>query len=255
MRLNGKKALVTGAAAGIGRAIAARLVAEGAAVACVDIDGAQLDATVRALSGAAGSAFGVVADVGNSAEVERAVDTALAQLQGLDILINNAGINASGTVETVTPGQWDRVLAVNLSSVFHMCRRVWPVFVRQRRGAIVNMSSIMGMTPVRESFAYCSTKAAIIALTKSLGADGAPLGIRVNCVCPGYVQTPIMDRAHNAEMQARLAAQIPARRFAAPEEIAAAFAWLASDEASYANGATLLLDGAASAGFAGCFMD
>jgi NAD(P)-dependent dehydrogenase (short-subunit alcohol dehydrogenase family) len=255
MRLNGKKALVTGAAAGIGRAIAARLVAEGAGVACVDIDGAQLDATVGSLNGGPGSAFGIVADVGLGAQVESAVDAAVGRLQGLDILINNAGINASGTVETVSPAQWDRVLAVNLSSVYHMCRRAWPFFVRQRRGAIVNMSSIMGMTPVRESFAYSSTKAAIIALTKSLAADGAPLGIRVNCVCPGYVQTPIMDRAHSAETQARLAAQIPARRMAAPAEIAAAFAWLASDEASYVNGAALLVDGAASAGFAGCFID
>jgi 3-oxoacyl-[acyl-carrier protein] reductase len=253
MRHAAKRALVTGAAAGIGRAIAARLVAEGAHVACVDCDGAQLDATVRALHGP-GSAFGLVADVGIAADIERAAADALGRLQGLDILVNNAGINASGSVDTLDPADWDRVIAVNLSSVFRMCRAVWPTFVRQKSGAIVNMSSIMGLVPVRASFAYCSTKAAIIALTKSLAADGAPLGIRVNCVCPGFVQTPIMDRAHSPAAQQRIVAQIPAQRMATPEEIAAAFAWLASDEASYANGTTLLLDGAASAGFAGCFI-
>lgn len=255
MNLQSKKAVVTGAAAGIGRAIATRLVAEGATVACVDMDERQLDDTVKALNANGACAIGIVADVGIATHVERAAEAALSRLQGLDILINNAGVNASGTVETVEPDDWNRVIAVNLTSVYLMCRKAWPVFVEQGHGVVVNMSSIMGITPVRDSFAYCSTKAAIIALTKSLAADGAPHGIRVNCVCPGYVHTPIMDRAHTPEMQRRITTQIPARRMAAPHEIAAAFAWLASDESSYANGAALVLDGAATAGFAGCFLE
>ena len=250
-----KKVLVTGAAAGIGRAIASRFVAEGATVACVDVNEAQLNDTVRSLRGGAGSAIGIVADLGVAAELERAANSAMDQLQGLDILINNAGINASGTVQTVEPAQWDRVIAVNLTSVFLLCRLAWPRFVKQGHGIVVNMSSVMGVTPVRDSFAYCSTKAAIIALTKSLAADGGPHGIRVNCVCPGYVHTPIMDRAHSPEAQERLASQIPMRRMAAPEEIAAAFLWLASEESSYATGVSLVLDGAATAGFAGCYLE
>jgi NAD(P)-dependent dehydrogenase (short-subunit alcohol dehydrogenase family) len=221
----------------------------------VDINDGELAETVRALNGGAGNAIGIVADVGVAADVERAASAAIDALQGLDILVNNAGINASGTVETLAPAQWDRVIAVNLTSMFLMCRMAWPGFVRQGHGVIVNMSSIMGVTPVRDSVAYCSTKAAIIALTKSLAADGGPHGIRVNCVCPGYVHTPIMDRAHSAATQERLAAQIPMRRMAAPDEIAAAFTWLASEEASYANGLSLVLDGAATAGFAGCYLE
>jgi NAD(P)-dependent dehydrogenase (short-subunit alcohol dehydrogenase family) len=117
------------------------------------------------------------------------------------------------------------------------------------------MSSIMGLTGAAGNFAYCSCKAAIIGLTKSLAADGGPLGIRVNCVCPGFVHTPIMDKAHSREFQDRISAQLPARRMASPQEIADGFVYLSSDDATYANGTVLVLDGAATVGFAGCYLE
>jgi NAD(P)-dependent dehydrogenase (short-subunit alcohol dehydrogenase family) len=250
MKLAGRKALVTGAAAGIGRAIAARFLAEGADVACLDANAPALEATVRAFEGQQGKVVAVVADVSSPSDIERATRTVIADFDGLDILINNAGIYCGGTVDSVEPSRWDNVIAVNLTGVYLMCRAVWPHFSQQRRGVIVNMSSIMGLIGAPSSFAYCSTKAAIIALTKCLAADGGPLGIRVNCVCPGYVHTPLMDELHDAQAQQRFAAQIPLRRMATADEIAAGFAYLASDEASYATGTTLVLDGAASVGFA-----
>jgi 3-oxoacyl-[acyl-carrier protein] reductase len=255
MKFAGRKALITGAAAGIGRAIAARFLAEGADVACVDVNATALEATVRALEGQGTKVIGITADVSSPVDVERATSATISELQGLDILINNAGINCSGTVESLEPSQWDNVIAVNLTSVYLTCRAVWSHFSRQKRGVIVNMSSIMGLTGARNSFAYCSTKAAIIALTKSLAEDGGPLGIRVNCVCPGYVHTSLMDEIHDAQTQQRFAAQIPLRRMASPDEIAAGFVYLASDEASYANGHALVLDGAATVGFAGCYLN
>lgn len=255
MKLAGRKALITGAAAGIGRAIAARFLAEGADVACIDVNATALEATVRALEGQRGKVIGITADVSSPLDIERATSAAISKFQGLDILINNAGINCSGTVDSLEPSQWDKVIAVNLTSVYLTCRAVWSHFSRQKHGVIVNMSSIMGLTGARNSFAYCSTKAAIIALTKCLAEDGGPLGIRVNCVCPGYVHTPLMDEIHDAQMQQRFAAQIPLRRMASPDEIAAGFAYLASDDASYANGHALVLDGAATVGFAGCYLN
>lgn len=255
MKFDGKKALITGAAAGIGRAIAAHFLAEGARVACVDVNAAQLESTVRALRTEHNTVLGIPADVSSPLDVDRAMRTVMTEFGGLDILVNNAGINCAGTVDTLTPEQWDRVVAVNLTSVYLLCRATWPHFCRQKRGVIINMSSIMGLTGARNSFAYCSTKAAIISLTKCLAEDGGPLGIRVNCVCPGYVHTPGLDDVHDSGTQQRLAAQIPLRRMASPDEIAAGFAFLASDEASYANGTALVLDGAATVGFAGCYLN
>jgi NAD(P)-dependent dehydrogenase (short-subunit alcohol dehydrogenase family) len=259
MKLRGKKALVTGAAQGIGRAIALRFVQEGASIACIDCAADALGATVRDLQSVGrergAQVIAITADVGIAADVERSSRSALAQLQGLDILVNNAGVNAAGSVEAVSADAWNRVMAVNLTSMFLFTKAVWPVFSKQKHGAIVNMSSIMGLTGVRESFAYCASKAAIIGLTKSIAADGAPLGIRVNCICPGFVSTPIMDQAHSRQMQDRISVQIPARRMAAPAEIAAGCLYLVSDDASYASGSVLVLDGSATAGFAGCYLE
>lgn len=255
MKLNGKKALITGAASGIGRAIATRFIEQGAHVACVDINASDLEATVQALQTEDRNVVGFHADVAVRADVENAVQSALEALGGLDILVNNAGINSSATIDQVDEEMWNRTLAVNLTSAFLLSKSVWRRFSAQGHGVIVNMSSIMGLTGARNSFVYCTSKAAIIALTKSLAADGGPLGIRVNCVCPGYVRTPTMDKAHTMSVQAKIANQLPIKRMAAPAEIADGFVYLASDDASYANGAILVLDGAATVGFAGCHLE
>ncbi len=254
MKLSGRKALITGAANGIGRAIATRFVAERASVACVDIDADALERTVAALRELGGNAIGIVADVGTPEDIARATSTALEQLGGLDILVNNAGVGAAGSVDKVSLENWNSILSTNLTSMFLFAKATWATFSQQGHGAIVNMSSIMGLTGVADSVAYCTSKAAIIGFTKSIAADGAPLGIRANCICPGFVHTPIMDKAHSKETQQRISLQLPIRRMASPEEIAAATLFLASEDASYASGSVLVLDGSATAGFAGCYL-
>lgn len=254
MKFLEKKVIVTGAASGIGRAIATRFAEEGATVACLDQNVDALDATVQELLQAGHRAFGLRVDIGLAMDAATAADAAIAQMAGVDILVNNAGVNSVGTVQELDTEQWNRLLAVNLTSMFVMTKAVWSRFASQGHGVILNMSSIMGLTPVANNVAYCTSKAAIVGFTKSLAADGGPLGIRVNCVCPGYVHTPIMDRAHSAEFQQKIVAQLPMKRMATPREIANGFLYLASDDASYATGTVLLLDGAASAGFAGCFI-
>jgi NAD(P)-dependent dehydrogenase (short-subunit alcohol dehydrogenase family) len=255
MKLRGKKAIVTGAAAGIGHAIATRFCSEGATVACLDVNVQRLDATVQELNAAGACALAFQVDLAVPGEADEAAREALAALGGLDILVNNAGVNASGTLETTDLADWNRTLAVDLTSVFVLCKAAWPVLAAQRSGVILNMSSIMGLTGAANSFAYCACKAAIVGLTRSLAADGGPLGIRVNCVSPGFVHTPIMDRAHSPEFQQRISGQLPMRRMATAQEVAAGFAFLASDDASYVTGATLVMDGAATVGFAGCYLD
>ena len=255
MKLSGKRAIVTGAAAGIGHAISSRFCSEGATVACLDIDAQRLNATVQELNTAGTRALAYHVDLAVPPEAERAAREAIAALGGLDILVNNAGINATGTLETTDLADWNRTVAVDLTSVFVLSKAAWPVLAAQRRGVILNMSSIMGLTGAANSIAYCACKAAIVGLTRSLAADGGPLGIRVNCVSPGFVHTPIMDRAHSPEFQQRISAQLPMRRMASAQEVAAGFVFLASDDASYITGATLVMDGAATVGFAGCYLE
>lgn len=255
MRLSGKKALVTGAASGIGRAIASRFVEEGAHVACLDINEEALKDTVDELKINERVVVGITTDVSVPRDVEHAAETAISELGGLDIVINNAGANTDGNITEFNHERWNKAIALNLTSFFSMSRCVWPLFVRQGYGVIVNTSSIMGITGARNSFAYCTCKAGIIALTKSLAADGGPLGIRVNCVCPGFVHTPIMDQVHSEEAQLKITKQLPAKRMAMPSEVADGFVYLASDEASYANGTVLVLDGAATVGFGGCYVE
>jgi 3-oxoacyl-[acyl-carrier protein] reductase len=219
------------------------------------INAAALERAVQALRAPGRTVVGHPADIANPAEVTSATTAARSSLGGLDILVNNAGFNAPGTVEQLDIETWNRVLAVNLTGFFLMTKAVWSGFVRQKHGVVLNMSSIMGLTGARDSIAYCTCKAAIVAFTKSLAADGGPFGIRSNCICPGYVHTKGMDDAHSPAMQARLAAQIPVRRMARAEEIADGFAYLASDQATYVNGAVLVMDGAATVGFAGCYLE
>lgn len=222
-------------------------------MAALDSDEERLHATVQALRSPRRTIIGLPVDVGIVSQAADTIENAIAALEGVDILINNAGANAVGTIDAMDAAQWERIIAVNLTSLFATTRSVWTRFSHQRRGVIVNMSSIMGLTGTAGSFAYCTCKAAIVGFTRSLAADGAPLGIRVNCICPGYVRTSALDAALSPAAQMKLSGQIPARRMAAPEEIADGVVYLSSDDASYANGTVLVLDGAATVGFAGCF--
>jgi meso-butanediol dehydrogenase / (S,S)-butanediol dehydrogenase / diacetyl reductase len=162
-------------------------------------------------------------------------------------------MDSAGDVTDVSEDQWHHILNVNLTGAYIMCRSVWPVFVQQRRGVIVNNSSIMGLRGDLASVAYCSSKAALLGLTKSLAADGAASDIRVNCVCPGFVDTPAMARRVDKDpnVKNRFDKYIPLRRMAEPIEIANVILFLASSDSSYLTGSTIVADGGASLGYCG----
>jgi len=258
-RFQGRTALVTGGASGIGRATALLLAGEGAAVAVVDRDHAGALATREAIEATGGRAAEFLCDVAESGEVAATVATAEKALGPIDVLANVAGTGDSVTVagiEALEDERWNRVLAVNLSGPFYMCRAVLPGMAARGRGAVVNVSSLAGRSKSAGGGpAYTSSKAGLLGLTRHLAFDYGPRGIRVNAICPGGVDTP-MIRAGAANLAAnpdesemflrRLAAYeffMPIKRLSSAEEQAAAIAFLASDEASYINGVSLDING------------
>jgi NAD(P)-dependent dehydrogenase (short-subunit alcohol dehydrogenase family) len=232
-------AFVTGAASGIGRACVQRLLAGGTAVAAVDLDAEGLrDLDVLALA----------ADVTDAAAVERAVARAEAELGGLDAVVNVAGITGSPAAAEcdVTPvDEWRRVIDVNLTGPFLVCRAALPGMLARGGGAIVNVASAAGLVAFPGRCAYTASKGGVVQLTRSLAADYAARGIRANAVCPGMVDTPMTHwRLEDPQLLAAVLTKIPAGRVAVPEEIADAVALLAGDGLPYMNGAMLVLDGA-----------
>ncbi|HEY4975052.1 MAG TPA: glucose 1-dehydrogenase [Steroidobacteraceae bacterium] len=248
-RFEGHVVLVTGAANGIGQAVATAFVGEGATVYGLDVDTRGLEKTGDAL----GRRFvGLTADVADADHVARSVQQALAPAQRIDVLVNNAGINMGKRIAELEIADWDRVFDTNLKSVYLMCRAVWPTFERQRSGNIVNIASVMGQVGGVGAPAYCSTKAGIIMLSRCLAKDGARYGIRVNSVCPGYIDTPIMDRVLDAmpdpaKARQELLARMPLGRLGGAGEIGAAILFLASADAAYISGTELTIDGAVTA--------
>ena len=246
-RLGGRVALVTGAASGIGRAIAERLAAEGAAVVVADVApaGEEVAAGFRARGGRAEFAR---ADVTREADVQAMVDTAVARFGGLDILVNNAGVGRFVPFERLDPTEWDRIVGVNLRAVYLGCRAALPALRAGGRGVILNLSSQSGLQAQAMNQPYCASKAGVILLTRSLARELGPEGIRVNCICPGGTDTALL-RAFSRSISS--AESTPARpplgRFAQPSEIAAAALFLVSDEASYVTGVALPVDGGATA--------
>jgi NAD(P)-dependent dehydrogenase (short-subunit alcohol dehydrogenase family) len=244
-RLAGRRAVVTGAASGIGRAIAGRFVQEGARAVVLDLDGAAL-ADLEASLGDGIAAHAAI-DVTDGAAVTEAVDAAAEAMGGIDVVVNNAGIPMVGAVRDLTDEAWDRALDVDLKSVFLVSRAAWP-HLEVGGGAIVNTASIAGVVGTPGQAAYATAKAGVVMLTKCMALDGAAAGIRVNAVCPGFVATPMLERwlagqDDPAEARAGVEAMHPLGRLGEPRDIADAFVYLASDEARWVTGTTLTVDG------------
>ncbi len=248
MRFEGKVAIITGASSGIGRSAAVAFAREGAVVAVADTDRAAGEQVAKEIGQGGGKAEAFGTDVSREKDVQALIDAVLSKWGRLDILVNNAGIyhqaDAVETPETV----WNRVIAVNLTGAFLCIKHAVPAMARGKGGAIVNVASEAGLVGIRNQVAYNVSKGGMISLTKSCAVDFAPRGIRVNCVCPGTTDTPLVKtaigRAPDPRAARRALEQVrPADRLGTPEEIASAILFLASDSAGYATGAVLSVDG------------
>jgi 2-keto-3-deoxy-L-fuconate dehydrogenase len=235
-----RRVLITGGASGIGAACVRRFQGDGCSVAVLDRDQGALEASP--------AEFGTTCDVADADSLSGAVDEAAAALGGLDVVVAAAGIAARGTVADTDPDDWDRVLAVNLRGVYLTGRATIPHLRAAGGGAIVNIASQLGLVAAAGAAAYCASKGAVISLTRAMAIDHGPEGIRVNCVCPGPTDTPLLDPYFGAaadpaaERRAYEAMQLHARLVTA-EEIAGAVAYLAEPGASSTMGAALVVDG------------
>jgi NAD(P)-dependent dehydrogenase (short-subunit alcohol dehydrogenase family) len=252
-RLAGKQALITGGASGIGRATALLFAREGAAVAVVDVDEDGGRAIVGEIAAGGGQATFVRCDVTRAEDCRLAVARTVDELGGLDILFNNAGIIRRASVLETSVEEWDRVMAVNVKSVFLLSKYAIPVMAQAGGGVIVNTASGWGLVGGRDAAVYCASKGAVVLLTKAMALDHGGQNIRVNCICPGDTDTPMLrDEARQlAESEERFlaeAAQRPLRRIGTPEDIARAALYLASDDSSFVTGTALVVDGGGLAG-------
>jgi len=245
MKLKGKSAIVTGAGAGMGKAIAMLFAAEGAKVAASDIDQQALDAVVAEIQSAGGTATGVLADVAKEADVRHLVDTTVKLYGSVDVLVNNAGIMDNFIpAGEVSNEQWERVLGINLNGPFYASRAALQVMLKQGKGVIVNNASIGGLFGARGGASYVVSKHGLIGLTKNIAATYGPKGIRANAIAPGGVNTNIgatITAPHPLGLEAiGRSGQGP---MGEPEQIARVALFLASDDSSFVNGATVTADG------------
>lgn len=251
-RLTGKVAVVTGGGSGIGAASATLFAAEGARVAIADLDQTAVDGIVAAIASAGGDVFGMAVDVADSAQVRTFVDAVVARFGALHVLFANAGIGGKGTVVEIAEADFARTLAVNLGGAFLCSKHAIPHIAASGGGSIVFTASELALIGSRRNAAYTASKAALIGMARSMALDHAAEGIRVNVLCPGPVQTPMLQRSIDTHdrpewYQQMIVDEVPLHRVGQPEEIARVALFLASDESSFMTGSTVVADGGATA--------
>jgi len=241
-RLAGKVSIITGGAQGIGLATALKFSREGATVVVCDIRQAAVDAAVAQCQEVGAKALGMVVDVTQREMVDAMVQQVLNQFGRIDVLVNNAGITQDARLQKMTIEQFDRVIDVNLRGVFHCSQAVADAMVKQGSGVILNASSVVGIYGNFGQTNYAATKFGVIGFTKTWSRELGPKGVRVNAVAPGFVATPILSTIPDKVLQ-EMIDRVPLKRLGQPEDIANVYAFLASDDAAYINGAVLEVSG------------
>ncbi len=242
MRLKGKVSIITGGGQGIGEATALKFAAEGSRVAVCDINQAAIDQTVARILAAGGEAIGFHVDVTRKDSIQKMVDGVVAKWGRIDVLVNNAGIVQDAQFKKMTDEQWERVIDVNLKGVYNCTKAVVDIMLEQNSGCILNASSIVGIYGNFGQTNYAATKFGVIGMVKTWARELGRKGIRANAICPGFVATPILKSMPEKVIK-MMEDRVPLGRLAEPEEIANTYAFLASDEASYINGAVIEVSG------------
>jgi 3-oxoacyl-[acyl-carrier protein] reductase len=244
MRLAGKVCIITGAARGIGHATAMKFAREGAKVIVCDLDRSTVDAAVDDVRNAGGEAHGFVVDVTAPASIQAMVDAVMQRYGRIDVLVNNAGIVQDAQLLKMREDQFDRVIDVNLKGTYNCTKAIAAIMVEQGSGVILNASSIVGIYGNFGQTNYAATKFGVIGMVKTWARELGRKGIRANAICPGFIETPILSKMP-AKIIEMMADRVPLGRLGRPDEIAATYAWLASSEASYINGAVIEVSGGA----------
>ena len=242
MRLQNKVAVITGAASGIGLATAVKFAQEGAFIAICDLNQAGIDAAIKEVEAVGGKALGYVVDVTKPDQIAAMRDALLAEKGRIDVLVNNAGIVMDAQLIKMTEDQFDKVIDINLKGTYNMARALVDTMVAQGAGVILNASSVVGVYGNFGQTNYAATKFGVIGMVKTWAKELGKKGIRANAVCPGFVATPILKAMPEKVLQG-MEEKVPMRRLADPSEIANVYAFLASDEASYINGAAIEVTG------------
>ena len=242
MRLQNKVAVITGAASGIGLATAVKFALEGAFIAICDLNQAGIDAAIKEVEAVGGQALGYIVDVTKPDQIAAMRDALLAEKGRIDVLVNNAGIVMDAQLIKMTEDQFDKVIDINLKGTYNMARALVDTMVAQGAGVILNASSVVGVYGNFGQTNYAATKFGVIGMVKTWAKELGKKGIRANAVCPGFVATPILKAMPEKVLQG-MEEKVPMRRLADPSEIANVYAFLASDEASYINGAAIEVTG------------
>lgn len=240
--VQGKVALVTGGAQGIGEAIAMTLAKEGASIAVLDVNLEKAQATAAAIKALGVDSEAFKCDVSNTKEVEETVDKVVDKFKRIDILVNNAGITRDNLLIRMSEQEWDLVIAINLKGTFNFTKAVGRIMMKQRNGSIINVSSVIGLMGNAAQTNYAASKAGVIGITKSVGKELASRNVRVNAVCPGYIKTAMTDKL-SEEVKAKMLEFIPAKTMGTPQDVANSVLFLASDLSTYITGETIRIDG------------